>query len=173
MTDPIVSLDLEALGKMVAEVGADNGPGSIGWNGARSDTQQVNAAVIAALRANRGTLSPELTAATGPLLVLTTIGAKTGTPRPIPLGYFEVDGRLLVVGSMAGSVRNPPWYYNVVANPQVEVELAGEVFEAQALVVGGDDRRQIFPKICDLNPAFAAIQESLERLIPVIELKRG
>lgn len=173
MTEKGVPLSLEALGKMVAEVGADSGPGSVGWNGPGSDTQHVNAAVIAALRANQGELSAELTAATGPLLILTTIGAKTGARRTIPLGYLEVDGRLLVVGSMAGSVRNPPWYYNIVANPQVEVELAGEVFEAQARVLGGADRTQIFPKVCDKNPAYATIQDSVERLIPVIELIRG
>ena len=70
-------------------------------------------------------------------------------------------------------MRNPPWYYNIVANPLVEVELAGERFEAQARVIEGADRDRIFPLVCELNPAFAAIQQNVERLIPVIELQRA
>jgi len=173
MTDTTFELNAETLGKMVAEVGAENGPGSSGWNAANSDTQKVNAAVIALLRANGGSLPAELSAATGPLLVLTTIGAKSGAQRTIPLGHFEVEDRLLIVGSMAGSTRNPPWYYNLVANPNVKVELNGATFEAQAHVLHGADRDHIFPKVCELNPAFGQIQQSIERLIPVIELKRA
>ena len=79
---------------------------------------------------------------------------------------------MLVIGSMAGSTRNPPWYYNLAANPNVQVELNGETFEAQANVLQGTDRDHIFPQVCELNPAFGQIQQNVERLIPVVELRR-
>jgi len=115
----------------------------------------------------------DLAAATGPLLILTSIGAKTGEPRTIPLGYLQVDDRLLIVASMAGSTRNPPWYYNLVANPEVTVTLGAETFAARAKLIQDADREQIFPQVCALNPAFAAIQENVQREVPVFELLRS
>ena len=117
-----------------------------------------------------GKMVEEVGADKGPLLILTTVGAKTGEQRSVPLGYLELEGQLLVVGSMAGSVRNPPWYYNLMANPQVEVELNGKKFDAQAQVLQGAERERIFKSVCAIAPVYGDIQASVERTIPVIAL---
>jgi len=173
MAGDAFQLNEESLGEMVAEVGAADGPGSSNWDASGSKTRKVNEAVIQELRANGGRLSEDLESATGPLLILTTIGAKTRKRRAVPLGYLYVQGRLLLVGSMAGSARNPPWYYNLVTNSAVEVELNGELFEAQAQVLEGADREQIFRSIVAVAPVYATIQDSVARTVSVIELKQG
>lgn len=160
----------EALAAMAVEVAAEDGPGSSGWDRAASITGQVNDAVIAELRANAGKLPEGL--ALGPHLILTTTGATSGLPRVVPLGYFEVDDRLLVMATMGGSVRNPPWCYNLLANPQVQVELDGESFAARAEEITGADREQIYGPISDAAPHFRRIQERVDRIVPVIELIR-
>ncbi len=170
MADETYRLNNDELIKMSKQVASDDGPGSKGWNGAGSVTQRVNDAVMAELRANGGKLSGELAAM--PCLIITTTGAKTGARRTVPLAYASVDDRLLLIASMGGSVRNPPWYHNLVANPAVEVELNGETFEARAEVTQGADRDQLFERICAGMPIFAKYQKSTERTIPVVELKR-
>ena len=99
-------------------------------------------------------------------------GAKSGKKRAVPLAYHEVDGRLLIIASMGGAKRNPPWYHNLVANPEVLVEKDGETFSANAVVTAGADRDALFKSVCDALPPFAEYQPRTERIIPVIELKR-
>ena len=170
MADDTFRLTNDELIKMSKQVGADDGPGSAGWNGAGSTTQRVNDAVMAELRANGGKLSGELAAM--PCLILTTTGAKSGARRTIPLAYAVVDDRLLLIASMGGSVRNPPWYHNLVAHPDVEVELDGETFGARAAVTEGADRDHLFEQICAGMPIFAKYQQNTDRTIPVVELTR-
>jgi deazaflavin-dependent oxidoreductase (nitroreductase family) len=105
-------------------------------------------------------------------LIITTTGVKTGKPRAVPLGYQIVDGRLLIVASMAGAKRNPPWFYNLAKNPEVFVEKDGERFLANAVVTEGEDRTYLFQKICESEPTFGQYQARTDRVIPVIELQR-
>ena len=90
----------------------------------------------------------------------------------MPLAYQIVDGRLLIIASMGGAKRNPPWFYNLVKTPEVVVEKDGESFLANAIVTEGDDRNYLFQKICESLPGFAEYQARTERVIPVIELQR-
>ncbi len=73
---------------------------------------------------------------------------------------------------MAGAKRNPPWFNNLVKNPEVVVEKDGETFSATAIVPEGDDRNYLFQKICESEPTFAVYQERTDRIIPVVELQR-
>lgn len=170
MAEGTAQLGWEDLKKMVAEVGSDQGPGSKQWQAAGSETQRVNDRFMQVLRENNGKLTGEL--ARLQALIITTTGVKTGQPRTVPLGYQIVDGRLFIVASMAGAKRNPPWFYNLVKNPEVIVEKDGERFVATAVVMAGDERDVVFQKICEGEPTFGQYQVRTDRVIPVIELRR-
>ena len=73
---------------------------------------------------------------------------------------------------MAGNVRNPPWYHNLVKNSEVMVELNGETYQARAIVTEGQDRDDLFRRICANMPNFEEYQQRTERVIPVVELQR-
>ena len=170
MTEETAPLGWEDLKKMVAEVGSDHGPGSREWKAEGSETQRVNDLFMRALRENNGKLTGELAGLQA--LIITTTGVKTGQPRAVPLGYQIVDGRLLIIASMAGAKRNPPWFYNLVKNPEVIVEKDGARFVAKAVVTEGDDRDYLFQKICESEPTFGQYQARTDRVIPVVELQR-
>src|SRR6476659_2472733 len=129
-----------------------------------------NAAIIDEFRANQGRLRGQFEGA--PMLLLRTTGAKTGQERVHPMMYLEHDGRLLVFATKAGAPTNPDWYHNLLAHPEVTVELGSEVFPAVARVTTGDDRDQLYAMQAELYPGFAEYQEKTDRTIPVVELLR-
>jgi deazaflavin-dependent oxidoreductase (nitroreductase family) len=106
-----------------------------------------------------------------PLLLLTTIGARTGQTRTNPMMYVRLDNRLLVIASAAGAPRHPDWYHNLVANPAVTVEVDGEEYAATARPA--EDRDALFARIEKQYPFFADHQAGTERTIPVVELTRS
>ena len=163
------NLDWTDLLALADEVKADDGPGSSAWRPDGSTTQQVNERVTRALRENGGTIPGELGSI--PCLILTTVGAKSGEPRTVPLFSHTVNGRLAIIGSMGGAPRNPPWYYNLVKNPLVTVEKDGMTYRAQAIVLEGTERDYFFGKFAETYPIFAEYQAAVSRVIPIIELK--
>lgn len=158
------------LNKLTAEVLSDDGPGSKNWNPANAETNRINDRFMKALRDNNGKVPGDLHDLPG--LIITTTGAKTGKKRSVPLAYHEVGGRLLIIASMGGAKRNPPWFHNLVANPDVLVEKDGESFSATAVVTSGSDRDTLYQSVCKALPPFAEYQARTERVIPVIELQR-
>ncbi len=106
-----------------------------------------------------------------PLLLLTTTGARTGQTRTNPMMYVRLDGRLLVIASNAGGKRHPDWYHNLVAHPEVTVEVDGEEYRATARPV--DDRDALFARIEEKYPFFTDHQAGTDRTIPVVELIRA
>ncbi len=170
MTNDKIELGWTDLLKMGDEVKSENGPGSKDWNADSSSTKRFNELYMRALRDNKGKVPGELEAI--PSLIITTIGAKTGEERAVPLAYQVVDGRLVIVASMAGAVRNPPWFFNLAKNPEVIVEKDGERFRAKAVVTEGTDRTYLYDKIAEVLPAFKEYQTRTTRVIPVVELKR-
>ena len=106
------------------------------------------------------------------VLILTTIGAKTGEQRESPLAYTRDGERIVIVASKGGADSNPAWYHNVVANPNVTVELNGERFEATATVATGVERRRLYDGHVAVHPGFADYEKRTERVIPVIVLQR-
>jgi deazaflavin-dependent oxidoreductase (nitroreductase family) len=168
--DP-VELSFDALNAVTHEVHAGAGPGTSRWVADGSLTQRTNAALIAAHRAHGGRVPGELEDV--PFLLLTTTGARTGQPRTVPLWASEVEGRLLVVASMGGADRNPPWFHNAVAHPDVIVEWQGDRFPARAAVLEGDERDRLFAILATRLPNFGDYQERTDRVLPVVELVRS
>jgi deazaflavin-dependent oxidoreductase (nitroreductase family) len=106
------------------------------------------------------------------LLLLTTTGARSGRRRVNPLGYLRDGDNYVVFGTVAGSPRHPDWYYNVLAHPEVEVELAGEHFAAIAAVVAGAARARLCALHAAKNPGWGGYLSMTSREIPVIALQR-
>jgi deazaflavin-dependent oxidoreductase (nitroreductase family) len=110
--------------------------------------------------------------ANAPLLLLTHKGAKSGTERTNPLVYSRDGDRLVIIASKGGSPTHPAWFHNLVANPEVTVELPQEKFRARAVVTEGEERDRLFRQQADLMPNFDEYQRNTERVIPVIVLER-
>ncbi len=108
------------------------------------------------------------------VLLLTTIGAKSGEPRTTPLVYSVEDGKLVIIASMNGAPTHPAWYHNLLAQPVVTIETGGDTFQALATVVADEtERRRIYDQHAELHPSFSEYEERAGgRVIPVILLER-
>jgi deazaflavin-dependent oxidoreductase (nitroreductase family) len=127
-----------------------------------------NAAVIAEFRASGGTVGGQFEGAD--LLLLTTTGAKSGIARTSPLGYLRDGDRLLLAASAAGAPKNPDWFHNVLAHPEVTVELGTDTFRAVASVPDGAERDALWDKVTAALPGYAEYQKGTDRVIPVVVL---
>ncbi|TMD23919.1 MAG: nitroreductase family deazaflavin-dependent oxidoreductase [Chloroflexi bacterium] len=107
-----------------------------------------------------------------PLLLLTTTGAKSGQLRTKPMMFIPDGDRLLVIASNAGAPTHPEWYRNLVAHPEVTVEVGNETFKAIATVTEGLERQRLWSRVVELYPFFADHQAKTSRQIPVIVLRR-
>ena len=128
-----------------------------------------NKTVTDEFRANDGKVGGQFEGAN--LLLLTTTGAKSGEPRVSPLAFFRVDGKLLILGSFAGSDVNPAWVHNLRANPSARVEIGNESSDVTARELPPAERDELFPKITAVAPGFAEYQARTTRTIPVFELQ--
>ena len=135
-----------------------------------TDQNTYNRQLIEEFRANRGKSDGPM--AGRPLLLLTTTGAKSGQRRTTPMMYIRVGDRLLVIASNAGAPTHLDWYRNLVAHPEVTVEIGNDIFEATAIVMEGPERQRLWGRIVELYPFFADHQAKVTRQIPVIVLKR-
>ncbi len=107
-----------------------------------------------------------------PLLLLTTTGAKSGQLRTKPMMFIPDGDRLLVIASNAGAPTHPDWYRNLVAHPEVTVEVGNETFKAIATVTEGLERQRLWSRVVEQYPFFADHQAKTSRQIPVIVLRR-
>lgn len=114
----------------------------------------------------------EQTAKFPSLLLLTTIGAKSGQPRIAPLAYTTDGDNLVIIASKGGAPSNPDWYYNLLANPTVTVEVGSEKFQAQAVVAEGEERERLYAKMVEQLPQFSGYQKKTSRRMPIVVLKR-
>jgi deazaflavin-dependent oxidoreductase (nitroreductase family) len=130
-----------------------------------------NQAIIAEFRHNNGKVGGPFEGA--PLILLTTTGAKTGRRHTSPTMYLRDGDRLLVFASNAGLPNHPAWYHNLLANPQVTVELGDVTYDADAVVLRGEERDRWYARQAELVPAFAEYQERTSRTIPVVALHPG
>jgi len=129
-----------------------------------------NKAIIEEFRANGGEVGGQF--AGMPLLLLHTTGAKSQQPRVNPVAYTTDGDRLVVLASKGGAPTNPHWYYNLVAQPVVTVEVGTEQFQARATIAGEPERTRLFNQMAAARPNFAAYQRNTTRIIPVIVLTR-
>ena len=118
-----------------------------------SGASEFNQKVIAEFRSNGGKVGGRFEDAT--LVLLHTTGAKTGAPRVNPVDCTIIDGGIVVYASASGTPKSPAWYYNLVANPEVRVELGTETFDAVARVTAGTERAALLEQQEDHMRAFA------------------
>ena len=135
-----------------------------------ADQNDYNRQLIEDFRANRGKSGGPF--AGRPLLLLTTTGAKSGQRRTTPMIYIPDGDRLLVIASNVGAPSHPDWYRNLLAHPDVTVEVGTETFDATAVVTQGAERDRLWTRIVELYPFFTGHQAKTTRQIPVIALSR-
>lgn len=135
-----------------------------------SSRNNVNETVITEFRSNGGKVNGDF--ANMPLLLLTTIGAKSGQVRTTPLAYTTDKDRFVILASKAGAPTHPDWYYNLLAHPVATVEIGSERFQVRAEVTEEPDRERLFAKMEKQVPGFAEYQRKTSRKIPVLTLER-
>jgi deazaflavin-dependent oxidoreductase (nitroreductase family) len=106
-----------------------------------------------------------------PVIILTTKGAKSDKIRKTPLMRVEHDGKYAVVASLGGAPKNPVWYYNVVANPLVELQDGPVRQDLTAREVTGEEKRQWWERAVSAYPDYADYQRKTDRQIPVFVLE--
>jgi deazaflavin-dependent oxidoreductase (nitroreductase family) len=105
-----------------------------------------------------------------PVILLTTIGAKSGKIRKTPLMRVEHDGEYAVVASLGGAPKNPVWYYNVKKNPRVELQDGASTGDYEAREVVGDEKAAWWERAVEAWPDYAEYQTKTDRQIPVFVL---
>jgi deazaflavin-dependent oxidoreductase (nitroreductase family) len=105
-----------------------------------------------------------------PLILLTTIGAKSGKVRKTPLMRVEHNGEYAVVASLGGAPKNPVWYYNVKKNPRVELQDGDTTRDYEAREVFGDEKATWWERAVEAWPDYADYQKKTDRQIPVFVL---
>ena len=135
-----------------------------------TEMNDFNRQIIEEFRANRGVVGGPFEGAS--MLLLTTTGAKSGKARVSPMVYRVEGERLFVFASKAGAPTNPDWYRNLLADPNVTVEVGAERFAAHATPVEGAERDRIYAAQAERYPAFTEYQEKTDRVIPVVALER-
>jgi deazaflavin-dependent oxidoreductase (nitroreductase family) len=135
-----------------------------------SEQDERNRAIIEEFRSHGGKVGGRF--ADMPLLLLHTRGAKSQEPRVNPVAYSTDGDKFVIVASKGGGPTNPDWYYNLVANPLVEVELGNGKFRARAVVAAEPERSRLYARHADAMPAFAEYERRTKRVIPVILLER-
>ena len=126
-----------------------------------------NKAVIDEFRANGGHVEEF---ATRPLVILHSVGAKSGKERLNPLMHLKEDGAIVVFASRAGEDKHPDWYFNVKANPEVQVELGDRTVRGRAEEVTGAERDRIWEQMKTTYPQFAEYEAATSRVIPVVRV---
>ncbi len=127
-----------------------------------------NQGIIDEFRANGGKVGGHFAGRT--LLLLHTVGAKSGQERINPVAYVKDGNRFVIIASKGGAPSNPDWYYNLLAHPLVTVEVGTEQVRARAVVTSEPERTRLYDKMVEMMPGFAEYRERTTRVIPVITL---
>ena len=134
-----------------------------------ADGDDFNGKVIAEFRENGGKVGGFFEGA--PLLLLHHNGAKSGTERVNPLVYQQVDGSYAIFASAGGQPRDPQWFRNLVAHPEVTIEVGTSTLKATARVAEGDERHSIWTTQKERMANFAEYEKNAApRVIPVVVL---
>ncbi|SNT08649.1 nitroreductase family deazaflavin-dependent oxidoreductase [Rhodococcoides kyotonense] len=127
-----------------------------------------NEQIIAEFRANHGKVGGPFEGA--PLLLLHSIGAKSGARRISPVMYLPDSGRYVIFASKAGADTNPDWYHNLKANPDVSIEVEDTTVDVVASEIVGSERDELYRRQAELYPGFADYEKKTSRVIPVVAL---
>jgi deazaflavin-dependent oxidoreductase (nitroreductase family) len=129
----------------------------------------LNLGVIAEFRANGGRCGGRWEG--NPMVLLTTIGARSGQERTSPVTYTTDEDRIVLIASKAGAPHHPAWYHNLVANPEVVVEVDDERFEATARVAAEPERTRLLDARIAVMPRFGTYVTMTDRTIPVVVIE--
>ena len=132
--------------------------------------QTFNDRVIEQYRATGGAVTMLYEDST--LVLVTMRGARSGREITLPLEFMEWDGVLHVFATKSGAPTNPGWYHNLLANPDVTVELGRETFTAHARLLEADERDRMWRRLVELKPRFAEYEQKTDRAFPVFALDR-
>ena len=104
-----------------------------------------------------------------PILLVEMKGARSGKRRTIPLMYVPFGEGVILVASLGGAPRHPTWFYNLVANPEIEVREGGRLMKLRARRVDADEKAKLWPICCEHYPPYESYQRRTERDIPVFD----
>ncbi len=135
-----------------------------------AEPNEFNKKIIDEFHANAGVVGAPF--AGMKMILITTKGAKTGQVTTTPLVYSKDGERLVIIASMGGAPKSPAWYHNLVANPEIEVEVGTEKFTVVASEAKGAERDSLFAKQAAVMPAFADYEKKTTRKIPLMLLTR-
>jgi deazaflavin-dependent oxidoreductase (nitroreductase family) len=133
--------------------------------------QAFNKTVIDEFRANDGKVGGPF--AGQDLILLTTTGAKTGQPRVVPLSHLLIDGRMILVGSLAGADHDPAWVHNLRATPRARIDIRTDSYDVIARELPAAERDATFPIVTTMEPIYAEYQQKTSRAIPLFEVQRA
>lgn len=105
------------------------------------------------------------------VLLLTTIGRKSGIKRTTPLGYFDESGGYVIIGSNAGFDTHPAWFLNLKSNPRATIQVKDRQFEVNAEIAGPEKRGRLWARLIELAPSYANYAKRTRREIPLVILR--
>ncbi|WP_392675045.1 nitroreductase family deazaflavin-dependent oxidoreductase [Streptomyces sp. LN785] len=135
-----------------------------------SERLQQNQLVINEFRSADGIVGGDFEGV--PLLLLTTIGARSGQPRTMPMTYLRDGARLVVFAANGGRENHPGWYHNLLAAPTASIEVGSETYGVTATEIEGVERERLWAQQLEHTPYFAGFQERSGRRVPVVALAR-
>jgi deazaflavin-dependent oxidoreductase (nitroreductase family) len=136
-----------------------------------SEVNDWNKTLIAEFRAKGGQVAGQF--AGRDLLLLTTTGAKSGQKRTNPVAFTRDGDRFLIIASEGGGPTNPDWFHNLVAHPEVTIEVGNEKLHARATVPAEPERTRLYNQMATALPGFAEYQRNTTRQIPLVILQPG
>jgi deazaflavin-dependent oxidoreductase (nitroreductase family) len=133
-----------------------------------SDMNDFNTPIIEEFRANAGKVGGNFEGAT--ILLLHTTGAKSGKERVNPMMYRKAGDDIAVFASKAGAPTNPDWYHNLVAHPDVSIEVGTDTVDVVATPLERSERDRIYAEQVSRYPGFGDYEKATDRIIPVVAL---
>ncbi len=130
----------------------------------------TNAEVLSLFRAHRGRVPSPIEDDPPPMIIMHTIGARSGKEHLVPLRAIPAGDDLIVFGSAHGKATHPDWYYNLTAHPDFEIEIGDELRPVHAEEVTGPERDRLFANHKARYPIFVDYEQRLKRTIPVMRL---
>ena len=116
-------------------------------------------------RKSRGVRMPKLRGRD--ICLVTMKGARSGATRHVPLMYVPHNQGVILVASLGGAPKHPVWYYNLVANPDIDVQVGGETLKLRARRASTEEKAEVWPLCCKHYPDYQVYQDRCSRDIPV------
>jgi deazaflavin-dependent oxidoreductase (nitroreductase family) len=129
----------------------------------------ISCAHVALYKLTSGRIGAKLAGKPG--ILVRTVGARSGKAHTICLPYIPYEGDRVIVASFGGGPKNPAWYHNLRANPDVAIRDRGRVFWAHASEITGDERARVWAIVVADSPWYAQYQTRTTRTIPLVRLR--